>query len=92
MDPPGEGDINDQQKEIVREALRAGGLSAADVGILEADPRALRCLSHGGYTSGRTIRTASRPGLDRCQLPPALVDLILSAVQGRSSETLHHLA
>ena len=40
----------------------------------------------GGYTTALFIRTAQRAGLEKCDLTPALVDLMVSAIEKQRGE------
>ena len=71
---------DERDAEVVRESMRKAKLRA-DV-IAEFSVSDLLKLHRQGYTSALRIKAAQRPDLEKCNLVPALVGLLLMAVEG----------
>ena len=70
--------------EMVRKAMQEANLSERD--IQEFSQSDLLAMYRGGYMNAYRIQNAHRTGLDKC-LNPALVDIVVTALDGRRGKS-----
>ena len=66
--------------DIVRESMRQAGLRADTIAVFSVSD--LLKLHKHGYTNKLCIEAAQRPDLEKSELKPALVGVLLKAVEG----------
>ena len=71
--------------EMVREAMRETKLPEETIEAFSQSDL-LKMHGIGGYTTALFIRNAQRAGLEKCGLTPALVDLLVSAIERQRGE------
>ena len=72
--------VDERDAEIVRESMRQAKLRAD--AIAEFTVSDLLKLHRHGYTSALRIEAAQRPDLEKSELNPALVGVLLKAIEG----------
>ena len=81
---PADGD-DEKIAEIIRKAMQEADLSE---NVIEAFSRSDLLKMHrvGGYTNALFIQNVQRAGLEKCDLKPGLVDLLVTALESQRGE------
>ena len=80
---PTDGD-DDKIAEMVRKAMQEANVPERD--IEELSQSDLLAMFKGGYKNAYRIQNAHRTGLEKC-LDPALVDIVVTALDGRRGKS-----